>query len=235
MTVTRRRFLKTAGTAAVSLAAVSGRARATHPSTQPEHVTIEYDPAILEESRPRFVFEPADRRKLIGQYGWLATSPEFDTDCCVYWLSYTRQNGVTYADSHDGDHEPVYCFIDSETGEFREIIASIYHWTRGRSTNIPMDADGHPQLRVINPWHHYTAAEEAGELLEVKDLTEHWDAWLANGMEEDVEPGTVYNPWRMQGPGGRGHWWRDGWLDISLTEITVSIARSLGRREAGSL
>jgi len=245
--LSRRQFLRGAGAVAVSGVAVSGVAAASHLDTQPEHVTIEYDQARLEKHRARLDLDSEDDDLLIGQYGWVATSPEYDTDALVYWCKYEEQAGATPYDSHDGDHEPYYVFVDSDTGAFRELIGSIYHWSRGRTTNPETDADDHPKLRVINPWHHYTSTEESGDLYEVQDLTEHIEAWLANGLEEDLEPGLVHNPWRLKGPSGRTHWWADDVgeicvpvagcvsIDISLTAVRVRIAREFGRREAGSL
>jgi len=129
----------------------------------------------------------------------------------------------------------VYVRIDSKTGEFRGVIASVYHWLRGSSRTISLDGT-HPKLRVISPWHHYTAAEKSGELLEVRDLSAKFDAWLKNGMHEDLEPGAARNPWLMTGPEARAFWWRDDTLGFfSLTAFRVRISRWLGFGEEGVL
>lgn len=236
MTVSRRGFLRAVGTGAVSLAALSAPAAASteHADAQPDHVSISYDQGTLETYRPRLVLEESDREKLIGLYGWTATSSEYDTDVHVYWTAYTHQEGVTSYDSHEGDHEPVYVLVDSETGAVREVVASVYHWLRGRTSTPPLDGD-HPELKVISPWHQYTAASETGELFEVDDLTAVFDSWLSNGLAESLEPGTVYNPWTMAGANGREHWWRDDFASFSFNATVVSFWKRVGRGQAGDL
>jgi len=82
--VSRRRVLQLAGAGLGSGAVVSGTASASHDLAKPDHVTLSYDVDVLETHRPRFVLEESDKDLLVGQYGWLATSSEHDTDICVY-------------------------------------------------------------------------------------------------------------------------------------------------------
>jgi hypothetical protein len=240
--------LRTVGTLAASTAAVSGVTAATHPDQQPDHVTISYDQSRLADQRARLDMAAEDEGLLVDQYGWVAESTEFDTDALVYWCQYRQQEGSTPFDSHVGDHEPYYVFVDSDTGAFRELVGSVYHWTRGRTTDPLTDTEDHPTLRVVNPYHHYTATDASGRLFDVEDLTGEFEAWLSNGLEEDLEPGLVYNPWRMKGASGRSHWWRDELddldlpvigevsLNVSLTAAWVRVNRTLGRfGEVGSL
>lgn len=227
---TRRQFIAAAGAASLGSVAVVDRARADHAGEQPSHVSITFDQTTLDRYRPRLDLPAASREKLLGLYGWLATSSEFDTDICVYWCEYSHQAGVTSYDSHWGDHEPVYVEVDADTGDVQQVIASVYHWTAGRG--LPALDGDHPLLRVIDPWHHYTAADTTGDLLAVKDLTAVFGDWLANGLELDLEPGTVYNPWTMT---RRGHWWRDDLFGVSFTASKVAFYRTIGRGTAGAI
>lgn len=237
--ITRRQFLTTVGSGAVATISLTGTAAADHRSNQPEHVTLRFDQATLERYQPLLELTDDDRSRLIGQYAWTATSPEYDTDCHVYWASYTHQSGVSSYDSHYGDHEPAYVFTDSETGNVVEVAASVYHWLRGRAPAgaLTFENETNVVLRVIDPWHQYTAPspDAAPYRPQLNDLRESFDDWLANGLEESLEPGTVVNPWRMQGASGRGHWWRDTIGGFSYDAVYVSTLRTLGFHEAGAL
>ncbi len=237
MTPTRRAFLRSvagAGSLGAGLAIASSPAVADHPDAQPAHVSLEFDQDRLERYRPRLVMAQEDREKFFGLYGWVARSQDYDTDVCVYFAAYTHQTGVTSYDSHHGDREPIYTFVDKNTGDVRGVAASIYHWLRGWTATPTLDGD-HPKLRVISPWHHYSATTETGSLFDVEDLHGELDAWLANGLEADLAPGTVYNPWTMAGADGRDHWWRHNQFGFSLTAFSLGIRRSLGFHTGGSL
>lgn len=231
---TRRSFLRTAGTVALGAGVLSATATASHFEAQPEHVTLSFDESTLKTYRPALDIPSQELDKFLGLYGLVATSPEYDTGCCVYWSSWTHQEGwLGNLDSHYGDHEPVYVFFDHDSGEVTKVVASIYHWMAGRSEPpaIPMD-ETHPRLRVISPWHQYTAADGSGSFYGIEDLTSAFQSWLDNGLEDDLEPGTVVNPWIME---GRGDWWRRGWTGFSLNAVLVSAFRSAGIGEEGSL
>ena len=236
--ITRRQFLATAG-AAAGIGALSGRASADHRTHQPDHVTLSFDRATLERYQPLLELTSEDQSRLIGQYAWTATSPEHDTDAHVYWASYTHQSGVSSYDSHLGDHEPSYVFVDSETGDVVEVVASVYHWLRGRAPAgaLTFEDETNVVLRVISPWHQYTApsSNSSPYQSQLEDLRDSFDDWLANGLEDSLAPGTVVNPWRMAGPSGRGHWWRDTIGGFSTDAFYVSALRTLGFHEAGEL
>lgn len=235
---TRRSFLKTAAAAtgsALAVTATSSPAAASHWEHQPENVTITYDATMLETYRPELVFSDVDREKFVGLFGWVATSPDYDTDVCVYWTEYTHQEGwLANLDSHDGDHEPLYVFVNSDTGAIEQLVGSIYHWIAGRAygDSIPLQDDTHPHLRVMNPHHQYTAATEAGIRDPVEDLTAYFQDWLDHGLEDALEPGVVVNPWRMQ---SRGDWWRRGRTGISMNAVLVNAAKTAGIDRVGSL
>jgi hypothetical protein len=237
--ISRRQFLASTAGAFVGVRVTSGRVAADHRDAKPEHVTISYTESTLSAFQPLLDLTEEDKSRLLGQYAWTATSPEHDTDCHVYWTAYTHQSGVTEYDSHYGDHEPAYVFVDSQTGEIQEVVASIYHWLRGRAlaSGLRIENETNPVLGVITPWHQYTAPapQEDPTRPELSNLDNAFDDWLANGLEEALEPGVVVNPWRMQGADGRGHWWRDTVASISFDAAYMRILRTIGLHEAGSL
>lgn len=232
MPVTRRAFLRATATATGLGLALTGTATADHPQHQPDHVTLTYDTSTLKQYRPLLEINHLDVRPQ-ALYGWVATSPEYQTDVCVYWAEYSHQEGVTEYDSHYGDHEPCYVFVDSDTGDVEKVIASVYHWMAGTGHATALNMQGtHAKLRVINPWHHYTSTDADGQQVDLGDLTQVFDAWRNNGLEDDLQPGTVVNPWLME---SRGYWWRDDVGSLSTDALIVGLARKLGVHQAGQL
>lgn len=236
MTQTRRQFIRGGGAVALGSLLV-GPASADHLDEAGENITLEYDQSMLETYRPRLVFPSEAREKFIALYGWVAKSPDYDTDVCCYWASYTHQSGwLGNLDSHHGDHEPVYTFVDSSTGDVTRVMASVYHWLKGEvsASVAALDNDTHPHLRVVEPWHQYTAADPAasGILPDVEDLTAVYEDWLANGLEKSLHPGSVSVPWRMQ---TRGSWWRDDFAGISFNAQILRATRAAGYDTVGSL
>lgn len=238
--VTRRRAVQ-AIASLPAWAALAGRAVASHPDAVPEHVSLEFDKAILEAYRPRL--QTANLSvKPNALYAWSAYSAEYDLDWHVYWASYSHQEGVSGIDSHYGDHEPCYVGVDSESGEVEQIIYSGYHWLAARAPRSAITFDGqHPCLDVIEPWHQYALASEAeGQLVAVKDLgaaiddadsdQTAFEAWLANGLEEDLDVGSVVNPQTMT---RRPDWWATGTAGLpSLNNIYVRALLAAGFRGA---
>jgi len=204
-----------------------------HFDVQPEHVTISYDQEMLEQYRPELVFSEDSRNKFLGLYGWVARSNEYDTDVCVFWCSYSHQEGwLGNLDSHYGDHEPLQVEVNSETGDIERVRASVYHWIKGEgpASEISMK-DGRPHLEVVDPWHQYTAATSAGILPQVKDLTAVFEDWLDDGLEDALHPGSSTNPWSMR---TRGDWWRREY-GVSTNALLVSATKTAGIGEVGSL
>lgn len=220
----RRVFLQASGSAAVAATVsatvgltLAGTVVADHDDAQPEEVTIYYDREYLETYRPllQLSYEASDL--LNDLYGWVATHEQYDTNVCVYWAEYVKQNASRAGewlfggiDGHVGDHEPVQVEVNASTGEVERVRASIYHWLIGRNTTPgPLLEDTNPRLKVIDPWHQFSAAEPdaAVQELPVENLGDVWDAWLANGMESAVVPGASRNPWRMR---QEPDFWRQG-------------------------
>lgn len=210
---TRRDVLRSVGATAaagVGLAATSAPVRAAHDDAQPDHVTIDFPTSDMSRYAPELVMSDDARAKFLGLYGWRASSPEYDTDIYVYWASYSHQDGfIGNLDSHRGDHEPIQVLVNSTTREVEKIRASVYHWIKGEAfaADFALADETHPRLRVIDPWHQYTAVDEGrgGFVPEVADLRDEWDSWLANGLEGSVAPGSSVNPWIMS---TRSDWWR---------------------------
>jgi hypothetical protein len=232
---TRRQFLTTLGAGAVGSVALSTPATASHPERQPDHVTVAYDENWLKTYQPLLAFEGDGLDKLIGLYGLRATSPEYDTDVAVFWADYTNQQGWIGPDSHYGDTEPCYVFVDSDTGDVVEVRASVYHWLAdsGSPPGLPLE-DKRPRLGVIAPHHQYRAAREDENTVTVtlRNLVDAYDTWLANGMEQDVAVGAVLNPWLMQ---SRESWWGEGRLGYNFNGALVAFWARVGVGTVGTL
>lgn len=244
---TRRDFCRGLAVGGVTLGLGATVAMASHADTQPDHVTVAYDESQLDTYVPELVFPPAAEEKFLGLYGAWCTSTEYDVDAAVYWASYTHQEGLSpfyglVSDSHRGDHEPCFVFVDSD-GEVVQIIASIYHWMAGKvpAADAALVDETHPHLQVIKPWHQYTAVRDGavGTRPDVLDLTEAMPSWLRNGLEESLAPGAgLYNPWVMRQP-DRESWWRRestfGLQTKSFNQYLVETMASLNVGQLGSL
>lgn len=211
MTLTRRQFLTTAGGAAAVSLSLSrpGAAATTIEEETPEYVTRSYDEALLDTYRPTLVTRDLDVQPELT--GYVARSSEHDTTMLVYWAEYPFQEGVAGGyDSHFGDHEPVYVEVDESVGELVGVSYSAYHWLRAWTPSPPLSGESHPQLYVVNPYHHYTQTSEAGDLLDVTHLDDdRLQSWWDNGWDEAIHLRTLTVPWIMTGTTGRSDWWQD--------------------------
>jgi len=227
-TLTRRQFLATgAGLGAATL--LPGLASAEPPARSehvPSHATITYDEDMLLTYRPRLVFSEDEYDKFLNLYGWVATSTELEPDVCVYWAEYTHQKGVSDYDSHDGDHEPIYVFVDDDSGEVERVDYSAYHWLRGTTLKKTTRVDGtNPVLRVDANYHHYypvTGEDEFTNEPEVVDLGKRVDGWIANDWPVNQE--TIHTPWSIK---NEESWWSDGKYGLGTTEEIVETRRAI--------
>ncbi len=245
MPVSRRRFVATIGTAAVATVAGSSSASADSAPEWSSAVTTEINRSDdLEELRtyqPLFNISPAAREKLIGLYGWKATSPEHPTDAYYYWARYTHQEpasasyldravGVLASDAHLHDTEPVIVFVDSETGKPEQATVTGYHHyatdvTDGRYfiQNEHPDLATHVTLGVVDPWHHYTR-DATHQVATVEGFAEFGSwldkraEWADDGMYENSSNAAIDDPWYMQS-GGRSTWWADGTRDARAAKL----------------
>jgi hypothetical protein len=190
---------------------------ADHESDIPETHTVYYNESQLETYRPYLDTRTLDVQPL-ALHGMIVESTEHDTTVYVYWVEYTHQDGVSEWDSHYGDHEPVYVFVD-ERGNVEKTVYSGYHWMAARDYARNVENGTHPAYKVVNPWHHYVAVPEGSQEVSVysttpgevplKDLTTSMPAWMDNGLEPHVAEGVVYDPWTME---SRESWWnRNVW------------------------
>jgi hypothetical protein len=227
MTPTRRGFMR--ASAAVAGTAVLGTTATTvtagHGDALPEHVTLSFPRDEMEAYRPLLAVPSTQEFSSPTFYGWKASSPEYDTDAYVYFAYYRGQRGWTRADSHRGDREPLYVFVDSY-GTVAEVVYSGWHWMRASSTSPtlyePQSGEQHPTARTYAPHHQYTLTDTAsGRLFPVEPLGTsdgapfvadetsdvRFEQWLAQGWEEALHPGAAQQPWVMR---SRDSWWRDG-------------------------
>lgn len=227
MRCTRRQLLR--GSAGLALGTtLVGTVRAGHPDEQPDHVTISFDRAELKTYRPLLDLRDADGTALQGLWAWIARSPEYDYDWYVYWARWTHQAGFTDYDSHDGDHEPIYVGVDPDTGRVQRLLYSAYHWLKasaGRGAIPFYEGTERPKLYVFSPWHHYRLTERAGVDVDLVDLQDDIDDWLANGMESELAVSQPYDPAAMQ---SRDHWWQRGTFGVSATALFYEAARMTG-------
>jgi hypothetical protein len=219
----RRELLRAVAAGSLGAVGLSSSATAVHDSSgQPSHVTLSYDESELETYRPKLVTGHLDTRPSL-QYAWIAESTEHDDDAYCYWTYYVTQQGFTDQDSHYLDREPLYVFVD-EAGDVSQVIYSGYHWLAA-DTHVPntveADDDGqHPTFRVAKKYHHYLqTTDDSGELVDLSDLNDQFDTWLANGWEDDLCVGCAQDPWLMR---RRSSWWKDD-RSGSLGELFAKI------------
>lgn len=250
--VSRRGLLRygaSIATGATTLTTTSGVVRGDHPQHRPEHVSLSFPRNWLETYRPRLDLHPSrdnpDDSTPEALFAWRASSTEHETDVAVYWAAYTFQAGKSPfgTDSHYGDREPVYVFVENDTGEITEVVYSAYHHLRGRITDPPVYDGTHPEFMVVTPWHHYSCGTvRDGEFVDVESLgtsadlddpsvETEFETWLSDdGFHGHLAPGTVVNPWQMGGATGRQHWWREGRDGINLNRLYYSAILAVSNR-----
>lgn len=229
---TRRRILTT-GAAAVGAGTVGARvAQADHPRSRPEHVTLRYDQAELEQYRPLLWTGHLEVRPE-AMYGWIAESPEHDTDVYVYVNYFPEQRGVSGFDSHVLDREPCYVFVNP-SGTVDRVLYAAYHWLKGSTHSPPLSDETHPAFEVAQKYHHYLLdPKRRGSFVEIRQLgtsdglddaavSTKFEQWLDTGWEEDLRTASMVNPWSMTNPDvdswwshATDEWLREGWLLVS--------------------
>lgn len=203
--------IATAFLAAMLVAAVGGVPAAGY--DQPGHVTCSYDETKLKKYQPETTVGHLDVAPT-ASYAAVYTSPERETAAYVYFLRYPHQRGLTAADSHVADREPVYVLVDEGTGRVERVVYSAYHYIKGAGTpsNMPMNGT-HVRLHVVEPWHQYVPTGDPGTRVDLKDYCEAVDDWHANGWRASAE--ATKNPWTMR---NRDGWWDENTLGHSLSE-----------------
>lgn len=241
--VTRRAFLASCAAGGLATSAGVGSAASDlgeYEAAWPEHVTLSYPESELLRYRPTYSTpsSPGDRPDQV--YAVKASSPEYEYDVYQYWAWYHTQEGLSRWDSHRGDREPVYVYVD-EHGTVREACYSGYHWYRARATEpLTYQPDGSDeervQLRIMPTHHHYVMTDEIGADFDLEPLlTEsklfdedtpetQYEAWLKNNWASALHPGAILGPDQMR---YRATWYRDdtregrlsrwsAWIDLRL-------------------
>lgn len=204
---------------------------------KPDSVSIAFDEQYLHEHQPMLRMSARAREEHKGLYGYVATSSEQDTDALCYWNQFTHQDGLpsVRADTHLGDHEPIYVFVNSKTGEVEEVVYSDYHWFTGsESINSPSDQlatartqdPTHPVLSVSAKWHNYQyAAGETGAFVELRSWPAVRDTWVQNGFYESADVSAIENPWEIR---DLDSWWQRDSFDHRVAGVWARVGRTLG-------
>ncbi len=204
---------------------------------KPESVAISFDEGYLKRHQPMLMMAPTTREQNKGIYGYVAKSPDRDTDALCYWSQLTHQNGLPFvnSDSHLGDHEPIYVFVNSDDGSVEEIVYSAYHWFAG-SEEITTPATQlassraneptHPVLSVSEQWHNYSYdADASGAFTTLKSWPEVRSSWVNNGFFNPANVAAIENPWKMRDLSG---WWEQGSIDGMVAGVYAEIGSTLG-------
>ncbi|MFC7216453.1 hypothetical protein ACFQO4_20555 [Saliphagus sp. GCM10025334] len=202
---------------------------------KPDHVTIEFDEQMLYRYEPLLVTDWETRQRHNGLFGYVARSEEYDYDVCCYWSQLSHQDGanlwgfVFQADSHLGDHEPIYVMVDKETGEVARVVYSAYHHFPAEVEPMGgnLEQIRHPELRthatleIIPYWHHhkYSPGEDgafASNFSNLEDWGEAREQWADNGFYNRTNSRAIEDPEVML---TRSSWWESGTIDHRLGEL----------------
>lgn len=219
----RRALLRDLGRGAAGVGALTvgaaGTAAAAHPEQQPDYVGFTYDEELIQEYQP-LLYTGGLEHHPQRYYATYCSSTESNLDVVVGFHYYLTQEGVDPGgrDSHFTDREPVYVYVDSQTGEPVKVQYSAFHWYANTASYQQLQTDSTDKralLRVAPKHHHHLIYEGSddgsdGVQLPVSNLLAEdvYPGWLSNGLESEIHPGAVYNPQEeMQ---YRPYWWRDG-------------------------
>lgn len=225
MNLTPLRYALVVLVVSASLGFLAGVASADHTNDPADHIpesaTCTYDSSV-EKYNPSVVIGHLDV-KPTSVYGSKYTSADRDTTIYTYWVRYTHQEGVSEADSHFGDHEPIYVVVDDESGNIDSVTYSAYHYLRGETLPNTVN-ETHVTMRATTPYHHYTPTTSAGQELSLKNGCTATVDWQKNGWDAAAEP--VFNPWTISNE-YRESWWPRNSFGFSVTETYYEIEREL--------
>lgn len=233
----RREVLVGAGALAYGTLAIARYAdvvRADHRSNKPDHVTISYDEATIEEYRPQLILDGVEPEPF-DFHALHAESTESDLNAVYGFLEYPYQEGISKSDSHLGDHEPVIVFYEASSGDVERVDYAAYHWfknsTPAESLQFAGDEGHRPMLAVDPTYHHYYiySGNAAGGRPPLANLDDSIDSWLTNGLEDKLAPSQPFDPWAML---GRESWWSHtfgNWIDAMLKSVWFNLGISDAR------
>jgi len=182
--------------------------------------------------------EDRDQFKYLLSY--VARSDQYDTYACCYIARYSLQSGTSASDSHRGDTEPVYVFVDGETDEVTEIVATAWHWNaagvyaEAASLSADRTADEtHISMDVVENWHHYQFRDDdRGVFKSLEDWHDHRAPLVDNGLYDRGAPAAFEEPWVMSADHDkRAGWWNTSGA-VNLDVIMMQVWDLLGIRGA---
>ena len=192
-------------------------------------VTLSYDESFLKRHRPVFVASYETRRQYKGLYGYKATSPDYDYDVACYWSQLTHQDGLPFVnkDTHLGDHEPLFCYVNPDTGETEYVAMTVYHHIANDQqarenfhwAAYETDEETHPVIQIVDGWHHYKAVESSSWAVgnfPLRDFVAVRETWKDNGFYNRTHDRAVDDPMVMR---HRSSWWADGTLDGEIARF----------------
>jgi len=173
-----------------------------------------------------------------GLYAHRARHPDREHDVACAWLKLSHQDGLPFirADSHLGDHEPIYVFVDS-SGNVERVVYTAYHHFAGELDGLQLqqslreNEDGEPthvQLEIINPWHHYLPRTDPSDarvtLVDVEgdDEASYLDTWQTRGIFDSTADEAIYDPWSVA---DRGSWWDESTWDYRVASMYRTISQ----------
>ncbi len=203
-------------------------------SAKPDGAEIVWDEWRLWKYQPKLVMDQATREAFDGLYGYVATSEDEDTDVLCYWSKVSGGESLPVGDnvlgSAIGDHDPIYVFVNSDSGEIERIVYSGYN-LEAAEVQPPeedlvqdrADVPTHPTFTVVPGWYHYRyTPEETGHFVELKSWPAVRHTWRSNNFGPDTA--TVENPWQLASePDWRAN---DGWF--SVTDIWLGLGQRFG-------
>lgn len=190
-------------------------ADSTVEENRPDHVTCEYNESTLEDYQPKLTINHLDIQPTTV-YAEYCSSPEHDTDVAMYWAYYPVQEGISSADSHRLDREPIYVFINEDTGDVDKVVYTGYHYIKATNVNPDIVDTKNTTFEVAKPHHHYTdiGVDAYGEYPSLSDFSTVHDYWYKNGWE--ANPTVTANPYEIQ---YTTSWWsNDSYLNITASE-----------------
>lgn len=230
----RREFVTAAGGAVLGAFTLGVASAEPDYTAKPSHVTLEFDQSALEDYQPLLVTEQNFRSRFKGMYGYVARSDEYAYDVHCYITQLTHQDGLPGigADSHLGDHEPLYVYVNGD-GEPELFVYSGYHWfaseIRAGDANLTQDRrsdESHGNFRVIEPWHNYSHSDDIeGTFFDLEDWPAVRDQWVDNGFYSSAAPEAFEDPITML---RRNGWWAEGTLDHRVAQIWAGLGRRVG-------
>lgn len=220
--ISRRQYLASAGAAVAAAVGLSSRASAAGVPelATPDSVTLSYDEERLRKYQPRMITSTENRPRITGLYGYIAEDSERDLTAYAYWLQLTHQSGLpgVSQDSHLGDHEPVYVFVDADGVPTSVVYSGYHHYAAAKSLgedDLVADRAADPThvdaLRITDPYHHYLFDPAATSgFVDLDDWLSVRDSWARNDFYAKTENAAVDDPFTML---TRDTWWADGTRD----------------------